>query len=326
MSKPVRIALFLMTSNNDYQTLLLEGCRAAARRYQFTVREQCARNDVERQLRQIKECLAEPEAIRPRALIVLPVVESLLRPVAEDAARLGVAFVILNRSCAYMEELRARYPKVPLLSVMPDQREIGRIQGQQFARLLPNGGELLYVQGTIHTSAARLRLEGVRESLSGLSVRMVVEQGDWSNASGHAAAERWLRSRVATTTTNCVVGAQNDDMAMGARAALVAAAVRMNQPELEFVPVTGSDGTMSQGQKWVMNRDLRATVVMPPTIGKAVDVVALALNSAKIPTGDISVDERAYSFPDLELIAPPEPAKSSPRFVNARARASSVRG
>jgi ABC-type sugar transport system substrate-binding protein len=203
---------------------------------------------------------------------------------------------------------------------MPDQREIGRIQGQQFARLLPNGGELLYIQGTFHTSAARMRLEGVREAISGLNVRKVMEQGDWSNASGAAAVQRWLQARVATAGSNCVVGAQNDDMAMGARAALVSAAHEMRQPELEEIPVTGCDGTVDQGRAWVKNKDLRATVVMPPTAAKAVDVLALAFGSGKIPTSDISVEEPVYSFPDLDLIGARDSTKSATRVLDARPR------
>ncbi|MGA2450876.1 MAG: sugar ABC transporter substrate-binding protein [Polyangiaceae bacterium] len=326
MSKPVRIAIFLMTSNNDYQTLEKEGCRSAARKHQFSVRELSAHNDIDRQLAQIRECLAEPEAIRPRALIVFPVIESLLRPVAEEAARLGVAFVLLNRSCAFMEELRLRHPTVPIVSVMPDQQDIGRIQGRQFARLLPNGGELLYIQGTFLTSAARLRLAGVRETLAGLSIRSVMEQGDWSTGSGAAAVQRWLRARMATTVKDCVVGAQNDDMAMGARAALVEAAVELKQPELSDIPVTGCDGTGSQGQVWVRDKELAATVVMPPTAAKAVEVLAQAFETGKAPPGDIEVDEKARSFPDLELIGAPEPTKSAPRILNARSKALSVRG
>ena len=284
MSKPVRIAIFLMTSNNDYQTIEKDGCRAAARRHHFSVRELSARNDPDRQFTQIKECLAEPEAIRPRALIVFPVIESLLRPVAEEAARLGVAFVLLNRSCAFMEELRGRYPTVPMFSVMPDQEDIGRIQGRQFAKLLPSGGELLYIQGTFHTSAARLRLAGVRQSLAGLNIRTVMEQGDWSNASGSAAVQRWLRARVATTSVSCVVGAQNDDMAMGARTTLIESAVELKQPELRDIPVTGCDGTPAQGQVWVRDKELRATVIMPATAARAVDVLAEAFESGKAPS------------------------------------------
>jgi ABC-type sugar transport system substrate-binding protein len=154
---------------------------------------------------------------------------------------------------------------------------------------------------------------------------MVMEQGDWTTVSGTAAAQRWLRARVATTGSNCVVGAQNDDMAMGARAALISAALELDQPELGDIPVTGCDGTVDQGQAWVRNRDLRATVVMPPTSAKAVDVIALAFGSGKIPTSDIQIEERVYSFPEIDLIGTADSTKLATRVPNVRPRALSMR-
>ncbi len=74
-----RIALFLRALDNDYQELQKESCRAAARRHNFSVREVSALNDADRQVQQIEECLQEPAAIRPIAVLVNPVLESSLR-------------------------------------------------------------------------------------------------------------------------------------------------------------------------------------------------------------------------------------------------------
>jgi ABC-type sugar transport system substrate-binding protein len=297
MSEPLKISIFLRSLDNDYQTLLRESCRVAARRHQFSLREVSAHNDSDRQVSQIRECLAEPEAIRPRALIVFPVMEVLLRPVAEAAARLGVAFVILNRPWGYLEELRRQHPKVPLFSVMPDQKDIGRIQGQQFRWLLRRRGLLLYITGTSGTASAELRLEGMKRELTDVEAEIVVEPGDWSMASGVSPVENWLRNRGAETATNLVVGAQNDSMAMGARSALVSAAVAMKHPELADVPVTGCDGTPTYGLELVTTRELAATVVVPPTTDRAVDELAHAFSTGRVPTADISLG--VTSFPDL---------------------------
>jgi ABC-type sugar transport system substrate-binding protein len=322
MSDPVRIANFLMTLDNDYQTLQRDVCRVAAKRHGFSVRELSARNDAEAQLRQIKGCLAEPEGVRPRALLVHPVIESCLLPAAEEAARLGVAFVLLNRSCWYIGELRTKFPRVPLFSVDPDQRKIGRIQGQQIARLLPRGGDLLYIQGTVGTSSAQHRLEGVKAALAGLNVHLIIAQGDWSAASGTTAVQHWLRTRI-TTRSDCVVAAQNDSMAIGARAALVSAALELKRPELMDMPVTGCDGTVAQGQAYVRSRELCATVVIPSSADRAVNELALVFASGKVPMVDITLD--VSSFPDIARIEKSTPAKptglpSSPRPKRASAR------
>jgi ABC-type sugar transport system substrate-binding protein len=323
MSRPIRIALFLRTLDNDYQTVQKDACRAAAKRNRFSVTELSARNDAGEQLSQIKGCLAEPEAVRPQALLINPVAESYLLPVAEEAARLGVAFVLLNRTCAYIDQLRRKYSKVPIFCVGPDQRLIGRIQGQHFASLLPTGGEVLYIQGTSLASSAQHRLEGVKGALAGGKVQLVISQGDWSAASGTSAVQHWLRTRIAPAVSDCVVGAQNDGMAMGARAALVAAALELKRPELMDVPVTGCDGTVAQGQACVRSRELCATVVVPSSADRAVDAIAAAFASGMVPTADISMD--VSSFPDVARIERSKLLKPAARSVNQRTKATLAR-
>jgi ABC-type sugar transport system substrate-binding protein len=313
VSEPSRIAVFFMTLDNDYQDLLKESCRVAARRHGFSVREVSARNDGDLQLRQIRECLAEPESIRPRAILVSPVKELLLRPACEEAARVGVAFVILNRPFADLDELHRKYPKVPLFSVVPDQRNIGRIQGQQFRWLLRKPGALLYITGTAGTASTELRLEGVKRELANVDVEMVIETGDWSMGSGARATEHWLEGRGVSDAANWVVGAQNDSMAMGARSALVSAATALKRPDLLDLPVTGCDGTPSYGQALIGTGQLSATVVIPPTTGRAVDELAQAFSSGRAPTLDISLE--VSSFPDLADLG-----------TASRTRAKSVRG
>jgi hypothetical protein len=77
---------------------------------------------------------------------------------------------------------------------------------------------------------------------------------------------------------------------------------------------------------WVRDKELRATVIMPATAARAVDVLAEAFESGKAPSANISVDDPARSFPDLELIGTPDAAKSAPRILNARSRSLAARG
>lgn len=297
MPEPSRIALFLRSLDNDYQVLLKESFRMAARLHQYSVREVSAGNDAQRQVAQIRECLAEPQVIRPRGLIVFPVMEVLLRPVAEEAARLGIAFVNLNRPWSYIEELRRQHSGVPLFTVMPDQKDIGRIQGRQFRWLLRKRRVLLYITGTPGTASAEHRLEGMQRELDDVDAEVVVERGDWSTASGASSIEQWLRTRGASNASKWVVAAQNDSMAMGARSALVDAAAGLKNPELLDVPVTGCDGTPSYGLDLVKTGELAATVVVPPTTGRAVDELAQSFSTGRTPAADILLT--VTSFPDL---------------------------
>src|SRR5205814_7509847 len=112
-------------------------------------------------------------------ILVSPVRETVLRLAAFDAARAGIGCVVLNRLNDYVEGLRRDYPGVPLFSVSADQEAIGRIQGEQLRRLLPGGGDLLYIQGSRMTSSAAARLGGVAGVLRGTGITMVPVHGDW---------------------------------------------------------------------------------------------------------------------------------------------------
>jgi ABC-type sugar transport system substrate-binding protein len=182
---------------------------------------------------------------------------------------------------------------------------------------------LLYVCGTVGTSSAQIRLDGVRAALAGRNIHMVLAQGDWSSASGSAAVQHWLRTRI-TTVKACVVGAQNDTMAISARAALVSGALELKQPELMDVPVTGCDGTPAQGQACVRSHELRATVVIPSSADRAVDELASAFASGRSPEADIVLD--VASFPDISSIESPKVPRATAQSFGPHSKASTARG
>lgn len=100
--------------------------------------------------------------------------------------------------------------------------------------------------------------------------------------------------------SECVVGAQNDSMAVGARGALMEEAVTRIRPELRDVRVTGCDGSVAYGQQWVLDKQLTATVIIPPTAGRAVHEVMRALADRRPPIADISIN--VTSFPELDVL------------------------
>jgi ABC-type sugar transport system substrate-binding protein len=299
MTMPSRsLALFLRALDNRYQFLQKSNFYERAHLYGFSVSEYNAGNDAEAQQQQILECLRAPENARPRALFVNPVHESSLRGTAREAARLGLAWVSLNRSCDYVTELRREYPNVAFFCVDPDQRQVGRIQGQQFRILLPEQGNLLYIHGPASTSSARLRLAAVEAELSASSIRMVTGRGDWSEESGFEATKNWLQSHHHRNWSECIIGAQNDSMAVGAREAISQEAAASKRPELTAIRITGCDGLPGYGQRCVVEKLLSATIVIPPTTGSAVDQIAATLDSGRPSVSDISLN--VMSFPALD--------------------------
>ena len=296
-----RIALFLRTLANDYQDLLREDCLAAARRHGLIVEVFSAESDAEKQLRQIRDVLDAPEGRRPRGVLVSPVRESLLFTVAHKAAKLGVAWVLLNRWSEQLVELRNEFPQIPIFSVNPDQIRIGRIQARQFKILLPEGGEVFYLQGPYGTSSAHRRLEGAQGELAGSPIKLVPFNSDWSIDGGERTVRNWLQIFDGRELPDCVIGAQNDNMAMGARMALMKGPHHDLRTVAGRISITGCDGSPRFGLPLVKAGELRATVVIPPVAGIAVDQLVKALASGRIPPAEIVVE--VSSYPDLTLLA-----------------------
>jgi len=305
VSSNPRIALFLRAVGNEYQELVREDCRTAALRHGLVVREINAQNEADRQVHQIEDCLREPVALRPRAILVSPVEESLLRGLARDAARLGIGWVSLNRACDYLAELRREFPAVPLFSVHPDQEQVGRIQAHQLRVLLPAGGAVAYIQGPLTTTSAKQRSASLRTGLAGTDIELTSFSSDWSVEGGRQAAKSWLELAGRTKVDGCVVAAQNDSMAYGARLALVEAALHGADPAaglgLTKIPILGCDGAPAYGHRLVVERALSATVIIPSPASRAIDELVAVLAGWRPPVSDICLS--VSPFPELAVLA-----------------------
>ena len=291
-------ALFLRTLANDYQQRLRADCTTTCSRFGFSLDVFSADNNAEQQLRQIQQFLKKPQS-GPAAILVSPVRENDLLATGYEVARKGWAWVILNRASAYLRELRAEFPSSLVFSVNSDQYEIGSIQGRQFKLILPKGGELFYLRGPMTASSAQRRLLGVEQELADTSINIVTFSADWSGEAAEKATRDWLRI-LRHPEPSCLIGAQNDDMAMGARRGLMNEAVSQNRPELRHIRVTGCDGSPTFGQRWVAEGALLATVVVPSVAGTAIEEIASSLDGGCRPPVEVTV--RSSSYPELDVL------------------------
>ena len=298
-----RIALFLQRRDNDYQQLLHDDCLATASKHALAVKVFYAEGDANRQVQQLREALREPAATRPMAVMVSPVRESTLMPTVDEAVRRRVGWIVLSQWSEYLSAQRGQFDALPAFCVMPDPEEIGRVQALQFKALLPNGGELVYIRGPLGAFSAERRLAGMRKELPGSSLQPVIFTGDWSSEGGERAMGSWLRAFGASELPLCVIGAQNDRMAMGARKALLEA-IRQNGSAGRFA-VTGCDGSPSYGQRLVGEGKLTATVVIPSVSGRAVIELASIVDGGPAPPLAITVS--VSSYPNIDVIAKREP-------------------
>ena len=189
---------------------------------------------------------------------------------------------------------------MPVFTISSDHKEIGRIQGRQFAALLPKGGCVLYIQGPSENSAARDRTAGMQMTLPH-NVQIISLRGRWTEESAQRAVESWLRLNTSNKTQIDVVGAQNDLMAIGARKAFDGVTNIADRERWLRLPFTGVDGLTKTGQTWVRGGTLAATVVVPTNAGQAIFMMTEALKTGK------DVAERTFtipeSLPEIEKLA-----------------------
>jgi ribose transport system substrate-binding protein len=294
-----KVVVGLLAQDQEYQQLQADDARAAAARHGLSLEVLFADNSAILQIQQLYKAVHRPVEERPAAILVETVVGEGLERVARAAVQAGIGWVLINRRVPYLEGLRRTHPQLIVAAVSTDQVEVGRLQAKQIRMLMgADHGLVLYVQGPADTSAAQERLRGAQEELGRTRIEMRLLDGDWTEASGQRAMERWLRLKTSEGVRPAVVACQNDAMAVGARRAAEAFKAR---PELAVVPFTGCDGLPQGGQRLVDMRRLAATVVTPSNTGPALDLVAAALKGGKATALELLL--KPHSYPDEQELS-----------------------
>ncbi len=271
------VVVALTTRDNDYQAEQSASAAEVASRLGVKINVLYADNNAVDQCQQLVKVIQD-KAQRPDAILVEPVGTPMYQ-VAKAAVAAGIGWGILNREADYIPELRRTAP-VPVFAVSPDQEEVGRIQGKQLAALASEGN-ILYIEGPSASSAANLRTKGML-STKPKKVEMKVLKGDWSERSAHQAVTSWLSLSTSGQLHIRAVVCQNDVMAMGAREAFASLPEAARERWLN-TPFMGCDGVTKTGQEWVRSGQLRATVVIPPMAGLALEMLVKAVSTGSMP-------------------------------------------
>ncbi len=292
--KQVKVFISLITDDNDYQKEQAADASDTAHRLGMSVQIAYAGNDAVKQTQQLLKVIQDPTQ-RPDAILVEPVGTGMIR-VAEAAAATGVGWGLVNHEADYVAQIRRTSP-APIFLVSTDQEEVGRIQGRQFGALLKRGGGILYIEGPSTGGAARLRTLGMH-STKPADADVKALKGDWTEQSAYNVVKSWLSLSVSRQLNVRVIGCQNDAMALGARKAFQELPGSPGRNEWLSMPFTGCDGVPKTGQEWVRRGLLAATVVIPPTMGLALEILQSAIQSkSQPPERTIS---RPTSYPSVE--------------------------
>src|SRR6266851_1331886 len=230
----------LTTNDNDYQIEQARSAELAARKVGAEIQIVYADNDAITQSTQILKAIQADENQRPDAVVFEPVGGTALPQVARAAASAGIGWAVLNRDANYISELR-KASSAPFFGVTSDHLEIGRIQGRQFAALLPHGGSILYIQGPAENPAAKDRTVGMQETKPP-NIHVTLLRAQWTEESSQRAVRSWLKLSTSQRAAIDLVGAQDDSMALGARKAFEELTNESDREQWLRLPFTGCDG------------------------------------------------------------------------------------
>jgi ribose transport system substrate-binding protein len=287
--KKLRILVSLTTNDNDYQIEQAQSAEQMARKLGAEIQIVYADNDAITQSTQILKAIQADENQRPDAVVFEPVGGTALPQVARAAASAGIGWAVLNRDANYIPELRKSSP-APIFGVSSDHLEIGRIQGRQFAALLPQGGSIHYIQGPAENSAAKERTVGMQETKPS-NIHCTLLRAQWTEESAQRAVRSWLKLSTSQKAAIDLIGAQDDAMALGARKAFEELPNESERERWLKLPFTGCDGLPKTGESWVRSGLLAATIFVPPNTGQAIEMLFQAIRNSK-PT-----PERALTIP-----------------------------
>jgi ribose transport system substrate-binding protein len=293
--KKLSFLLSLTNNDNDYQQEQATVAEKAARRLGVDLKIIHANNDALAQSQQLLQFVQGAAALRPDAIVFEPAGGTAFPQVARAAAAAGIGWVVLNHEADYISELRRSY-KVPVFAISSDHQEIGKIQGKQFAALLPQGGSILYIEGPANSSAAKDRSAGMNRAKP-VTIRVKTMRANWTEESAYRTVSSWLRLSTSQETHIDLVGAQDDSMASGARKAFSEVAIGDRERWLK-IPFTGCDGMPKTGQAWVRTGMLAATIYIRPNADLALEMLTDSIRSGNsLPESKLIPPE---SIPSLE--------------------------
>jgi len=305
MKKP-SVLVSLTTKDNDYQQEQAADAEQTARRLGVDLQILFADNDAITQSQQLLKVIQNTSGQRPDVIVFEPAGGTALPQVARAAVSAGIGWVVVNRDVEYISELR-RTARLPIFSVTSDHEEVGRIQGRQFASLLPNGGTVLYIQGPAESLAAKQRSAGMYETKP-VNIQLKIMKAQWTEESSYKTVSSWLRLSTSHESHVDVIGAQDDSMAVGAKKAFQDHTTGPARDRWLSLPYTGCDGLPKTGQAWVRSGLLTATVVIPPNTGQAIEMIVQALRRGVMPPERSTTT--VSSFPAWETLAATQREKS----------------
>lgn len=211
-----------------------------------------------------------------------PVVETGWETVLQEAKDADIPVIMVDRRADVPRELYATY-------LGSDFVEEGKKAGDEMNTLLPEGGKIVELVGTVGSAPANDRYSGFRDTLNDNLEIIDSQSGDFTRAKGKEVMEAFLKKYGDEITG---LYAHNDDMAIGAIQAIEEYGLKPGE-DIKIVSIDAVRGAFEA----MIDGKLNVTVECNPLLGpQFYDLALRAVNGEELPEW-VPSEESVY-YPD----------------------------
>ncbi|HRQ38846.1 MAG TPA: ABC transporter substrate-binding protein [Chloroflexota bacterium] len=265
-------------AESEWRTANTASIKESAEQLGVDLRFSDAQQKQENQIAAIRSYIAEGVDV----IGFSPVVETGWETVLQEAKDAGIPVIMVDRRADVPRELYATY-------LGSDFVEEGRKAGNEMNTLLPEGGKIVELVGTVGSAPANDRYSGFRETLNDDIEIVASQSGDFTRAKGKEVMEAFLKNY-----GNEIVGlyAHNDDMAIGAIQAIEEYGLKPG----EDIKIVSIDAVRGAFEAMIAGK-LNVTVECNPLLGPQFYELALrAVNGEQLP--DWVPSKESVYYPD----------------------------
>ena len=264
-------------SNNPWRIAQTKSMQDEARKRNWQLVYTDAAGSAAKQVADVNSMIAQ----KVDTIFLAPREEKPLIPAVMAAKRAGIPVILLDRS---VDPSLAKPGEDYITFIGSDFIEEGRRAGEWLTKTMNGKANIIELQGTTGSSPANDRRTGFANFIKNHPDMKIVasQSGDFARDKGRQVAETLLQSN---PTANAIY-AHNDEMAIGAIAALEAAGKKPGQD----VTIVSIDGTRDALQA-IIDGKMGATVECSPFFGPAAfDTLVRYANGETIPPKIINED------------------------------------
>ena len=265
-------------AESEWRTANTASVKEAAEELGVTLKFSDAQQKQENQIKAIRSFIAQKVDV----IGVPPVVETGWETVFQEAKDAGIPIILVDRRADVPEDLYVTY-------LGSDFVEEGRKAALEMNKLLPDGGKIVELVGTVGSAPANDRAKGFREKLNPNIEIIDSQSGDFTRAKGKEVMEAFMKKYGKDIAA---VYAHNDDMALGAIQSIEEYGLKPGS-DVKIVSIDAVRGAFQA----MVDGKLNVTVECNPLLGpQFYDLALKVVNGESVPKW-IPSEESVY-YPD----------------------------